>query len=146
MNTDPFEQRLQNRPLRQAPEAWRDPILAAAQAEARPRADRNPIGSWLQLVREWLWPHPAAWGALASCWVAVLILQRATAPSAAEIAQARADARIAAVFSTLLSDPAAMAILGEPGANPRPVRVEPRSPDLGRRRTMFLSTCAAYEV
>ena len=72
MNRDePFEQRLQRQPLREAPSAWREEILVAASAAAGSRPstlDARPVFWW----RELFWPCPQAWAALASVWLLVL--------------------------------------------------------------------------
>jgi len=133
MSTDDLEQRLQRQPLRATPEAWRQQILDAARVNSGTRVQDASSALRPNILRKWLWPHPFAWGGLAACWAAIFILHYATAPSAAEIAKARTEARFAAAYSALLRDPAAMAITTEPKADPFPVRPERRSPDLGCR-------------
>lgn len=59
---DRFEEQLQRQPFRRVPAAWRREILNAA-----------PAPSW----REWLWPSPVAWGAVAAAWVLIVALQLA---------------------------------------------------------------------
>lgn len=73
----PFEKRLKNTPLRHPPAAWREEILAAAVPDRRPSGRlalmlkfRNPQST----IRNFLWPHPAAWGALAACWLVIAAL------------------------------------------------------------------------
>lgn len=108
MNTDGFEQHLRRQPPRRLPAEWRDEILAAArtaQAEAERAAGARPRSLALPRLagwREWLWPSPAAWAGLAACWLAILWLNRAAAPDAAEMAAAGANARAAAAYLALL--------------------------------------------
>ncbi len=128
MNPDPLEQLLEQQPLRAAPGAWRDEILAAARAGAgtiSPGTPRTPLADRLWL---WLWPHPVAWVGLAACWTAILILSRAAAPSPAEMARERESARVAALYWHLLSNPAVLALTtGEP----QPPRTEAERPTPG---------------
>jgi hypothetical protein len=55
-----FERRLAQQPLRQIPVAWRRDLLARADATAR----AQPAA-----LRDWLWPSPLAWAALALIWI-----------------------------------------------------------------------------
>jgi hypothetical protein len=64
-----FENTLKQQPIRSVPAGWRRDILNAAEEAARPR--------W----QEWLWPAPAAWVAVAACWLIVFGLQLAARPS-----------------------------------------------------------------
>jgi hypothetical protein len=73
----PFEKRLAKTPLRQPPGSWRSEILTRAE---RTRAQslvaiflagiENPKSK----IQNLLWPHPAAWGALAACWLVIAAL------------------------------------------------------------------------
>lgn len=65
---DPFEQKLREQPFRQIPASWRREILSST--------DASPI--LLSRLREWLWPSPAAWGALAVAWMLIALLRLAT--------------------------------------------------------------------
>ena len=68
MNSD-FEESLRRQSIRPVPAQWRGEILRAARAQ--------PAASpWW---REWLWPHPQAWGALAAAW-GIIILLHVAAP------------------------------------------------------------------
>lgn len=58
MKPDSLEAELHRQPFRPLPPAWREEILAAAAPAAAP--------GW----RDYLWPHPRAWAALAAAWVA----------------------------------------------------------------------------
>lgn len=131
MKTDDFERHLSRQPLRPVPAEWRGQILrAAVRGAAAGRKSARPSALVLQL-QAWLWPHPAAWAGLAACWAASLALHLASAPSAAEVAQARAHARLAAAYASLLRNPDFMAVLAEPPP-PAPAPPPPRrSPDHG---------------
>lgn len=61
---DEFERQLSRQPLRPPPPGWRAEILACAGKIAA------PDWTW----RDWLWPSPAAWGALAAVWIAFFAL------------------------------------------------------------------------
>lgn len=78
MNTDDFEQHLRRQPLRPVPPAWRDEILATARQSDRQAVGMPPAAaggpSWTAVLRDWLWPHPAAWAGLAAGWVLVAAL------------------------------------------------------------------------
>lgn len=74
MNPDPFEQRLARQPLRPVPTAWRDEILSPSPAPS-PISHLSTFNSQL---REWLWPCPQAWAALAAVWVLLLALNFST--------------------------------------------------------------------
>jgi hypothetical protein len=65
---DQFEARLRCQPSRETPAAWREEILAAAQA-ATPRGDSPPAARHLPWWRELFWPCPQAWAALAAVWL-----------------------------------------------------------------------------
>src|ERR1043166_6695073 len=80
MNTDDFEKKLQRRPLRQVPPAWRADILCAARnAAAVQRGTRNTehaTRSFLSTLNSQLstllWPSPRAWAGLAALWLLML--------------------------------------------------------------------------
>ncbi len=57
-----FERRLAQQPLRQIPVAWRRDLLTRAEAMQR----AQPVHAGL---RDWLWPSPLAWAALALIWI-----------------------------------------------------------------------------
>jgi hypothetical protein len=83
---DPFEEKLRGQPHRQLPGAWRDEILIVAREAATERAAVQPPDSfiqyWNRLLANLLWPHPAAWGALAVAWLIILVLNVASRDSA----------------------------------------------------------------
>jgi len=62
---DRFEEKLRHQPFRPVPSSWRREILNATPV---------PPAAW----REWLWPSPVAWGALAAAWVLIALLQLTT--------------------------------------------------------------------
>ena len=75
-NSDPLEQRLGGQPFRALPPAWREEILATAEA-ARPRRStvhQNHAPAWWRAL---LWPRPVAWAGVAAAWVAILALNHA---------------------------------------------------------------------
>lgn len=72
MNSE-FEERLGSQAFRPIPREWRDQILRAAQ----PGTDAAGVSRWW---REWLWPCPRAWAALAAAWPLIMLLHFA-APS-----------------------------------------------------------------
>lgn len=57
-----FEQKLARQTFRQPPAELRSEILRACESAA---LSTVPAGTW----REWLWPSPRAWAALAALWV-----------------------------------------------------------------------------
>lgn len=61
-----FERQLQRQPLRDLPADWRREILGKCEAAT----SVGPAWSW----REWLWPSPKAWAALAAVWVVFFAL------------------------------------------------------------------------
>ena len=63
---DAFEQRLAAIPHRELPPEWRTRILSTARA-----AERIP---WSTHLAALLWPHPLAWGALVTGWLAIAAL------------------------------------------------------------------------
>ena len=64
---DRFEEKLQRQQFRQVPASWRREILAAG---TKPE---HGAARW----REWLWPSPVAWGAVAAAWLLIVALQLA---------------------------------------------------------------------
>jgi hypothetical protein len=133
MKSDLFEQRLSRQPLRPIPPAWRQEILGKA-AASRPHNDPDPVGAvsarnWLG---EWLWPHPAAWAGLAACWLAILTLDRLAAPSAAELAQARAGVPIAEAMFAASRGPRASGLTTQPAPVPAVDRPRRGPTDQGR--------------
>jgi len=60
-----FERKLSQQPFRQPPPEWREAILHVPENVIVP--DRR---AW----RDWLWPSPKAWAALAAVWVIFVAL------------------------------------------------------------------------
>lgn len=66
-----FEKQIRKAPLRSLPPQWREEILTTAMRRrpswgtAFPGKFRNPKSK----IRNFFWPHPAAWGVLAACWL-----------------------------------------------------------------------------
>jgi hypothetical protein len=77
---DQFEKRLQRQPLREIPPAWREEILAAAEASRRPTPvpALNFTSILKRRLRESLWPAPQAWAGLAALWLVILGVNFAT--------------------------------------------------------------------
>jgi hypothetical protein len=70
-----FERKLSQQPFRTPPEDLREAILGSAAKIVTP-----PAWTW----RNWLWPSPAAWAALAAVWVifaAVDFVSESTSPA-----------------------------------------------------------------
>jgi len=65
---DRFEEKLRSQQFRQVPASWRREILSGTGETP------VPLSWW----REWLWPSPVAWGAVATAWVLIAVLQLAT--------------------------------------------------------------------
>jgi hypothetical protein len=111
MKPDPFEQHLRQQPWRPVPPGWRDAIVTHSTFDQQRTVAARPPSSWINRVfREWLWPHPVAWAALAACWTAILTLHSIAAPSATELAQAREGARIAQVVLAASGSPQTAAL------------------------------------
>ena len=75
-NPDDLERRLEGQTLRRLPPEWREEIVAAARAAARPRSVTLEFRAppWWQRV---FWPNRVAWAGLAAAWLAILILNHA---------------------------------------------------------------------
>ena len=85
MNDSDLEQRLRRQAFRKPPAAWREEMLAAADAGRSVRLTRKSerVPAWRQRMRELFWPHPVAWAALAAIWLgigAVHVTMRESAP------------------------------------------------------------------
>lgn len=61
-----FEHKLTQQPFREPPADLRRAILGATSGGAVP-----PVGTW----RDWLWPSPLAWAALAMVWVCLYAIE-----------------------------------------------------------------------
>lgn len=153
MTTDDFETRLRRQPLRATPLSWRGEILAAAAREAgahsagrravpdplpwppsAPARNGKPIvprdrTAWLQRLRDWLWPHPVAWAALAGCWVSIVALNSAAGtPSVATLPWNTGSASIFALQDVGLNDFSGPAIAVRPAMPTRQPSSTPAPP------------------
>ena len=122
MNTDDLEQWLPRHPRRPVPGEWREDILAAARSAAaraacgagvppaldpgvRPAPVPRPTGPaapWLGWLRDWLWPHPVAWGALAAGWVLIVVFNAIADQTANEEQQSTYEEMLTAFAATRL--------------------------------------------
>lgn len=59
-----FERLLKSQPLRELPPEWRRDMLPSSVATEETRT----VSSW----RDWFWPSPLAWGAMAAVWLIFL--------------------------------------------------------------------------
>jgi hypothetical protein len=91
-----FERKLRQQPFRAPPPELREAIFG--RAEAPSHIVEPARGTW----RDWFWPSPHAWGALAALWVvfAVLSIGNRSAEHAESTAGAMAEPQFSA---TLLS-------------------------------------------
>ncbi|MBM3861681.1 MAG: hypothetical protein FJ395_18820, partial [Verrucomicrobia bacterium] len=74
---DRFEEKLQSQQFRQVPSSWRREIVGRLCESAMSQdaaSQKRPTTAW----RDWLWPSPVAWGAVAAAWVLIGLLQLAT--------------------------------------------------------------------
>lgn len=150
MNPDEFEQRLRKEAFRPIPPEWRHELLREARLDGAASAGLAPspspcngLGEWL---RDWLWPAPAAWAARAACWVAVLILNRSALPSAVEMAETRANARLALAYQAAVREFNALQ-LDDPASAPRPSAALPprRAAEPSQARMHRQPTPSTYE-
>lgn len=141
MKPDSFEQKLQRQPLRQLPEQWRGEILRAAQA-ARATAEpadirQSATASVPAWCREWFWPSPVAWGALATVWVLIAFLKlSAPASSFVAAAQTVSSSRTSAI-PVLSERQRELALLLDSLAPPRSPKPELPRPRSQRRGEYF---------
>ena len=63
-----FERKLRATPLQPPPAEWRGEIFATIPANP------SAVASW----REWLWPPPIAWAALAAVWLILFTIELST--------------------------------------------------------------------
>jgi hypothetical protein len=88
MNNEDFEKQLGAVPFRALPDNWREDILKKAQiAGGRSSPGEKTVIAQKKLLcwRDWLWPWPTAWAALAASWTIIigvnLALSKLDAPS-----------------------------------------------------------------
>jgi hypothetical protein len=138
MNPNSFEHHLSEQPWRPIPPGWREEILAQVTADqAASDPDTVPARTMPSWLREWFWPHPTAWAALAACWLAILALDRLAAPSAAEVAHARSGARIAEALFAASRNPQALELTTQPVSTPAIDRPRRGPTDQGRIKHPF---------
>jgi hypothetical protein len=118
MNFDEFEEKLRRQPRREIPANWREEILGPLRAVETAR----PAPWW----RQWLWPHPAAWGGLAAAWVAIFVLAYAGRPEHGGASVALSQ-RAPDVLQAFEERTRLMAELSGEVAEPRPPAERPRS-------------------
>lgn len=71
MNTDDFEKRLQQQPMRQIPAEWRHEILQNAKSSLLSRQSPS-VTHQTPWWKDLLWPCPQAWVGLAAVWLVIL--------------------------------------------------------------------------
>jgi len=119
MNFDEFEEKLRRQPRREIPANWREEILGPLRAVGTAR----PAPWW----RQWLWPHPVAWGALAAAWLAIFALAYAGRPEPS-LTTAAVSQRAPDVLQAFEERTRLMAELSGEVAEPRPSPADrPRS-------------------
>jgi hypothetical protein len=128
MNLDPFEQQLRRQPLRTVPEAWRDEILATARlACARTADSAAPVAPAEPWWRAWLWPHPAAWAALAGVWAVVIGLHWDAPPNPSTVTRRTAASPDAIRFYAEQHRELGQILGSLTGSKPKPAGLRPRS-------------------
>ena len=94
---------------------------------------------YLRRLRDWLWPHPVAWGALAACWVLVVALNSAAgAPSVARVHLAAGSTSTLALQATDWGDLTALSVAAQPSPpapKPSPKLTSPTSRLIRRHET-----------
>ena len=78
MNFDEFEKRLKKQTIRSIPTEWREEILKTTSSEGKTTEKLTKSRATPSLWRQWFWPSPIAWGALAAMWVVIIGLNMAT--------------------------------------------------------------------
>ena len=86
MNEDELKGLLKAQPLRKLPENWRAEILAASRQAQRSHGPlpSHRSGDLRTRIRQWLWPHPAAWGTLGAACLIALLLNPTPQPASGE--------------------------------------------------------------
>lgn len=125
---DQIEARLRRQPLRALPTEWRAEILSVAE-KARQVAPRR---SWWQ---EMFWPHPVAWGALASVWIVIVGANFATREPERVMAHRPAPTR--ELREMLHEQERLLAELVGPAEKPDIDRPKPNAPRSQRRPEFF---------
>lgn len=130
MNPDPFEQRLSRQPLCPVPAEWRDEILSPSPISYF----QSPTPWW----REWLWPCPQAWAALAAVWILALFFHVTTpevAPAAPRVAMQATPQQLLALLRTGSSPETETSEIRQKPATLPPSAPKPRS----ERRTFVVA-------
>jgi hypothetical protein len=110
MSNDDFEKQLGAAPFTRVPEAWRRDILQTANAIRQsdtPEKQHAGVSWW----KNWLWPRPLAWGALASVWLLILASGLITAAADKNTAQGQSLAQNHAAASSFLEQRALLSQL-----------------------------------
>ena len=106
--TEQFERRLSELPLRRIPAEWRQEILVAADVNRRSNREFTFAATIMLWLRRILWPSPVAWAGLAAIWILILavdfsvddktpvIAEKTAPPSPAVIAQLQQQQRLLA--------------------------------------------------
>ncbi|MSU62030.1 MAG: hypothetical protein EXS31_06490 [Pedosphaera sp.] len=138
MNTpDPFEKRLSEIPMRAVPAGWRNEILHDPAAQTRGQTARpTSEASLLALLRQCLWPHPAAWGTLAAVWVVIVALNISSGVTSISLARRSSPVPPSPELLALLREQQALlrSLLAEPTSPPPPVERKPSAHWLRRER------------
>jgi hypothetical protein len=90
-----FERKLSQQPFQAPPPDLREAIFGGAEVPA------NVIEPARWTWRDWFWPSPQAWGALAALWIVFAVLSIGDRPAAGALASARAP--LSESSGTLLS-------------------------------------------
>lgn len=146
MNTDDFEKQLQRQSLRQPPAAWREEILAVANANIRneaPVGEPGLLAGWRTLFARF----PVAWGAVAALWLVIIganslvsgpsitVSAGASAPRVAMAAWSLQRAQVNLLANGLTDLPDIAPPRETPSAPPRPRSERRRDDGLGEAGT-----------
>jgi len=90
MNTENFEERLRNQPLRSIPAEWREEILSAARLTVTARtkpAEHNLVFGIVQMLwHELIWPCRRVWAGVACAWLLIIGLNMAASERTPQVA------------------------------------------------------------
>ena len=139
---DQFEKRLQRQPLREIPTAWREEILAAAEASRGPTPVRafNFTSILKRCLRELLWPVPQAWAGLAALWLVILGVNFATREPSSQNLVHRVPPPSPQLRQLLRQQEQLLAELVGPPEGPEAHRFKPAAPQpRSQRREEFLN-------
>lgn len=121
MKPDDFEKQLERQPLREVPPGWREELLQAARASSSQRVSHAvpQVAPWW---REWLWPAPQAWAALAAVWLVILGLHLRPSNSEAPAIAAHTPAPPVNAATNLFEQRRELARLLDNVSEPEPAR------------------------